>query len=174
MMQPQTHRPGQSDSVTIWRNGEPTQIDLTWGLRPFEPHGKPISLLRWEGREIVSPGLLVVDSFGLRIEGNEKYRVRLPGHSQFCVACVWQPASREWPASYAALTTDAYPDIAPYKDRHMAVVHEDDWFAWLRQERPAAELLRPFPLGTFVVSGRSLRPHRQPGRDLAEKDLFDG
>ena len=168
----ETHRPGQSGVVTIWWDGEPIQLELSWGLRPLEPHGRPISLLRWEGREIVRPGLLVVDGFGLRIDGKDKYRVRMPAHTQFCVACVWQPASRDWPAAYAALTTEAYSDMAPYKDRHMAVVREDDWFAWLRQERPAQELLRPFPPGSFRVVGPTPRLAHAARPAATEGDLF--
>ena len=135
-MQPVTHRPGQPGIVTVWQDGQPTQLELPWGLRPVEPHGRPVSLLRWEGRAITRPGLLVVDSFALRIDGKDKYRVRIPGHDQFCIACVWQPAGRDWPAAYAALTTEAYPDIAPYKDRHMAVVREDDWILVHDAARP--------------------------------------
>jgi putative SOS response-associated peptidase YedK len=171
-MQPVTHRPGQPGVVTVWQEGQPTQLELPWGLRPVEPYGKPVSLLRWEGRAITRPGLLVVDSFALRIDGKDKYRVRIPGHNQFCIACVWQPAGRDWPAAYAALTTEAYPDIAPYKDRHMAVVREDDWIAWLRQERSIDELLRPFPAGSFKVTGPRLRiPQVQP-HPPADRDLF--
>lgn len=169
----ETHRPGQLGVVTIWRDDEPVQLELPWGLRPFEAGGKPVSLLRWEGREITRPGLLVVDGFGLRIDGKDKYRVRMPAHAQFCVACVWQPASGDWPAAYAALTTEAYPDIAPYKDRHMAVVREDDWFDWLRLDRPAEELLRPFPPGSFVVAGPKPAIVRPPARETASADLFD-
>ena len=167
-----THRPGQVGIVTIWQDGAPAQRELPWGLRPVEPHGKPLSLLRWEDRAIARPGLLVVDSFGLRVDGKDKYRVRMPAHAQFCVACVWQPASGGWPAAYAALTTEAYPDIVPYKDRHMAVVREDDWFAWLRQERPAAELLRPFPPGSFRVIGPKPRIGHAGAREVAAGDLF--
>jgi len=34
----------------------------------------------------------------------------------------------------------------------MAVVRPDDWQDWLTQQRPVAELLRPFPKGSFEIS----------------------
>lgn len=172
-MAPETHRPGQMGIVTIWQEGQHRQLELPWGLRPVEPHGRPVSLLRWEGREIVNPCLIVAHDFALRLDGRDKYRVELPGEGPFCVAGVWREASRDWPAAYAALTTEAYPDIAPYKDRHMAVVREDDWFAWLRQERPAAEILRPFPPGSFKVTGPKKRIPRPPAPKPAARDLFE-
>src|SRR3546814_4379982 len=59
----------------------------------------------------------------------------------FCIAAVWRPGGREWPDSFAALTVPAYPDLAPHKDRHVAVVHPDDWFDWLmRSEEHTSEL----------------------------------
>src|SRR3546814_11474015 len=63
----------------------------------------------------------------------------------FCIAAVWRPGGREWPDSFAALTVPAYPDLAPHKDRHVAVVHPDDWFDWLMRTRNPMEILRTFP-----------------------------
>ena len=83
----------------------------------------------------------------------------------FCIAGVWRPAIDGWPESFAALTTEAYPDLAPYKDRHVAVIHEDEWYDWLQMSRPAEQMLRPFPPGSFRVSG--------VGRRAATADLFD-
>jgi putative SOS response-associated peptidase YedK len=169
-MRATVHRPGQLDTVTIWENGEFRQVELPWGLRPIEPNGKPVSLLRWEGREIENPCLIMLHDFGLRMDGRDKYRVRLSSGGPFCVAGVWRPAGKDWPAAYAVLTTEAYPDVEPYKDRHMAVVRQEDWLAWLRSERPAADLLRPFPEGSFQVTGPTAR-QRTP--EPAERDLFD-
>src|SRR5690606_22901047 len=137
----ETHRPGRMGRVTVWQNDQPRQIEMTWGLEPIEPGGKPISLLRWEGREISNPCLIIANDFGLKIEGVVKYRAKLVTEAPcFCIAGIWRPAKGSWPASYAALTTDAYPDLAPYKDRHVAVVREEDWIAWLTQARPVADM----------------------------------
>lgn len=44
MTRAETHRPGRRGRIVIWRNEQPTQIEMTWGLEPLEPHGEPISL----------------------------------------------------------------------------------------------------------------------------------
>src|SRR3546814_13907424 len=69
----------------------------------------------------------------------------------FCIAAVWRPGGREWPDSFAALTVPAYPDLAPHKDRHVAVVHPDDWFDWLMRTRDPLDILRPFPNNSFHI-----------------------
>src|SRR5690606_24144832 len=47
--------------VMVWQNEQPTQVEMTWGLESVEPGGKPISLLRWEGREISNPCLIIAN-----------------------------------------------------------------------------------------------------------------
>lgn len=159
--------------VMVWQNEQPTQIEMAWGLEPIEPGGKPISLLRWEGREISNPCLIIANDFGLTIDGVVKYRARLLTEAPFfCLAGIWRPAKGSWLASYAALTTDAYPDLAPYKDRHVAVVREEDWIAWLTQARPVADMLRPCPGGSFEVVGSRKRVPL-PTAPPVTRDLFE-
>ncbi|WP_324750074.1 SOS response-associated peptidase [Sphingomonas sp. LY54] len=158
--------PGKTGQIMIWADGAPKQIGCTWGLKPVEASGKPVSLLRWEGREISNPCLIIANDFGLRVDGRFKYRASLITDAPFfCLAGTWRPATSDWPAAYAALTTEAYPDIAPYKDRHVAVVREEDWLNWLQLSKPVSEILRPFPPGSFSVSGT--------GKVAAVGDLFD-
>ncbi len=174
MTRAETHRPGRAGRVMIWQDEKPVQVQMTWGLEPFEPHGKPLSLLRWEGREISNPCLIIANDFGLTIDGAVKYRARLVTDAPFfCIAGVWRPAKQGWPASYAALTTDAYPDLSPYKDRHGAVVREDDWIDWLTQARPVADILRSYPEGSFEVVGPRKRAPRPPAPPPVTRDLFD-
>jgi len=157
----------------VWQNEQPTQVEMTWGLEPIEPGGKPISLLRWEGREISNPCLIIVNDFGLKIDGVVKYRAKLVTEAPFfCIAGIWRPAKGSWPASYAALTAEAYPDLAPYKDRHVAVVREEDWIAWLTQARPVADMLRPYPAGSFEVVGPRKRVPL-PTAPPVTRDLFE-
>jgi putative SOS response-associated peptidase YedK len=47
----------------------------------------------------------------------------------------------------------------------MAVVHEEDWVDWMDGGRSAESILRPFPLGSFKVSGTRVR---------VTEDLFGG
>lgn len=158
--------PGKIGKVMIWENGAPKQKEWRWGFKPFEPGGRPVSLLRWERRPITNPCLIVVNDFGLKVDGRMKYRASLKTRQPFfCVAGMWRPAQDGWPESYAALTTAAYPDIAPYKDRHVAVIRDEDWIDWLQLSKPVANMLRPFPTGSFNIAS-----HRR--RD-AERDLFD-
>lgn len=158
--------PGKLGRIMVWRDGAPRQIECRWGFRPVEPGGRPVSLLRWEGRAIDSPCLIIANDFGLKVDGVYKYRASpITKAPFFCLAGVYRPATGDWPESYAALTTTAYPDLAAYKDRHVAVVREEDWFDWLRLSRPVAELLRPFPPGSFKVTGK--------GKRQASGDLFD-
>lgn len=69
----------------------------------------------------------------------------------FCIAGVWRRQSRNIPDCFAALTVEAYPDLASYKDRHVAIVDPDDWFDWLMGARAPLDILRPFPEGSFSI-----------------------
>jgi putative SOS response-associated peptidase YedK len=138
----------------LLQDGAPKQVECIWGLAPVVPGGRPVSLLRWEKHKIDNPCLIIANDFGLKVGGKMTYRASLITKAPFfCLAGVYRDATPEWPASYAALTTQAYPDIAPYKERHVAVVREEDWVDWLCLSRPVTELLRSFPLGSFKVTG---------------------
>src|SRR3546814_10905020 len=94
------------------------------------------------------------DLFGLVNGPREKYRASLITTEKFfCIAGVFHPGHRDWPPCFAALTVAAYPDLEPYKDRHVAIVHPDDWWDWLDKERDPLDILKPFPDGSFRVIG---------------------
>ena len=149
--------PGKIGRIVIWEGGAATQREYRWGLKPSEPGGRPYSLIRAEGRRIDNPCLIIANDFMVQTEaGGRKRRHRVSlvtDRPFFCIAGVWRPSSSGWPDAYAALTVEASPDIAPLKDRHMAVVRPEDWEAWLRGTRPPEEILRPFPPGSFKVEG---------------------
>jgi len=166
--------PSRKGRIIVWQDEEPVQVEMTWGLAPFEPHGRPISLLRWEGREIINPCLIIANDFGLKVDGTMKYRASLNTTAPFfCIAGIWRAGSGAWPDAYAALTTEAYPDLAPYKDRHVAIVRQKDWRDWLQQSRAVAEILRPFPEGSFNVEGPQASVRRETAPKPALADLFD-
>jgi len=103
----------------------------------------------------------------LFLPNNKRRKVELITQAPFfCFAGTWSPERNGWPASFAGLTVEAYPDIAPHQDRHMAIVHEADWMDWLRATRPVDEMLRLFPAGSFRVSGPPLE------QEPAIGDLF--
>jgi hypothetical protein len=80
------------------------------------------------------------------------YRFTLADGDWFYFVGIWRPATREWPESYAILTTAANEDVSPYHDRQMAVLRRDQRMAWLDVIRPEIELLRPLPAASFKVS----------------------
>lgn len=149
--------PGKTATIMIWEGDAAVQKTWRWGFHPIAGETKPISLLRSEKQMVVRrPCLIIANEFFVTPDGSKKrHRVTyLTDEPFFCFAGVWAPAQQHWPEAFAALTVDSSPDIAPLKDRHMAVVRQDDWEAWLRQTKPVEEVLRPFPPGSFRVEGQ--------------------
>ena len=169
----ETHRPGRRGRVMISQNEQPTQIEdvgaragrTTWQAdQPTAVEGPP-------DQQSVPDHC---HDFSLKIDGVVKYRAKLATEARFfCIAGIWRPATGSWPASYAALTTEAYPDLAPYKDRHVAVVREEDWIAWLTQARPRVDMLRPYPAGSFEIVGPRKGMPRPPPAPPVTRDLFE-
>lgn len=167
MIMADEHAPGQTGRVVVWEDGDARQVDMQWGLQPFEPGGRSYTLLRSEVRPIVNPCLIVAHELVGKSDAGKQYRASLiTDQAFFCLAGMWRPATGDWPAAYVALTVEAYPDLAPYKDRHIAAIRDNEWYDWLQQKRPADELLRPFPAGSFRVTGPATRGRR------ATADLF--
>lgn len=135
------------------------------------------SLLRAEGRTLERRCLIIANDFYLRpgLDPNRTHRrvEIITSDRFFCFAGTWRPETATWPAAFAGITVEAYPDIEPYQDRHMAVVRKSDWRAWLSGEASEGEILRPFPFGSFSVSGAPERA-RMPGQPErpAAGDLF--
>jgi len=152
-----SHGPGKIARVMIWEDGQPVQIQMRWGLQPVEAGGRSVSLLRSEGRLIENRCLIIATDFYLRpgtAPGNKRRRIELITNTIFfCFAGTWRHDTPEWPASFAALTVNAYPDIAPFQDRHVAVVREEDWIRWLDGSLSVERATQPFPAGSFRISG---------------------
>lgn len=152
--------PGKNATVMIWKDGQPEQLEMRWGLRPVEDFGKPISLLRAEGRTVTNRCLIIANDFLLRpgtAPNGKRRKVELiTSQLFFCFAGTWRPATSDWPASFAGITVEAYPDIAPFQDRHMAIVHDNDWIPWLDGSGSQDHMLRPLPAGSLRVSGPPL------------------
>lgn len=167
---------GKIARVVVWRDGKHVQTEMRWGLAPFSPDGSTISLLRAEARTFARRCLIVANDFYLR-PGSGPNRTRrrvemITPDPFFCFAGTWAPEIGAWPAAFAGITVDAYADIAPFQDRHMAVVRKADWRGWLNGEALEAEILRPFPVGSFRVSGPPRRAAPAPERHAADSDLF--
>lgn len=165
---------GKIARVVVWRDDRHVQTEMRWGLAPFSADGGTVSLLRAEGRTFARRCLIVANDFYLR-PGSGPNRTRrrvemITPDPFFCFAGTWAPAAAAWPAAFAGITVEAYSDIAPFQDRHMAIVRKADWRGWLSGEASETEILRPFPVGSFSVSGPPRRP--APGRPAAARDLF--
>lgn len=143
---------GQRHRVMIWEGEREVERELYWGLPSRDPAIFQIPLLQSETAVIDRPCLLLASEFGLVKRGKTIYAASLIADDPFfCIAAVWRPGGRDWPDSFAALTVPAYPDLAPHKDRHVGVVHPDDWFDWLMRARDPLDILRPFPNNSFHI-----------------------
>ena len=63
--------------------------------------------------------------------GSKSFSFSLANGDWFYFAGIWRPATDLWPEAYAILTIDANPDIAPYRDRQMAVLTREQRVDWL-------------------------------------------
>lgn len=172
-----TASPGMMADVMIWRDGKHFQTKMCWGLQPRNPDDRTISLLRAEGRTFDRRCLIIANNFFLRpgtLPNRGRRRVEMIGDQRFfCFAGTWRPESSGWPAAFAGITVEAYPDIEPFQDRHLAVVRRSDWHGWLSGEAAESEILQPFPIGSFSVSGPPRRVASPPTKSAASGDLFD-
>jgi putative SOS response-associated peptidase YedK len=134
-------------------------VELTpmrWGFPPARAAGAPLFNFRSDGRRFApSKRCLVPASAFFEFTGSRspksKWMFRLADHALFAVAGLWREAE-DGPGAFTMLTTKPGADVAPYHDRQIAVLAPRDWAAWLYLDRPEAELLRPLPAGSLIVS----------------------
>jgi putative SOS response-associated peptidase YedK len=147
-----TDAPLDQRRAIIRRDGDGVEmIELSWGLRPWEPGGRPVTVIRAEGRVFPSRRCLVPASEFRHRSRGRRYTFSLANGYWFYFAGIWRPESRDWPEAYAILTIEANADIALYHDRQMAVLKRDQRLDWLDANQPEHELLQPLPAGTFRV-----------------------
>lgn len=127
-------------------------VELSWGLRPKEPGGRPFRFVRSEGREFPTHRCLVPASeFSVR-RGSRSWRCTLADGEHFYLAGIWRPATHDWPESYAILTVNANAEIGRYQDRQGAVILRGAHMAWLNFTKSEADQLVTLPAGTFSIS----------------------
>jgi putative SOS response-associated peptidase YedK len=141
--------------------GDVERVELPWGLQPRERGCRPFTVVRAEGRSFPGHRCLGASEFRFRSRGRE-YRFALADGDWFYFAGIWRPASREWPESSAILTIEANADVAPYRDRQMAVLRRVDRMRWLDHGYEEKDLLRQLRAGTFRVR----HCERQPQGEL--------
>jgi putative SOS response-associated peptidase YedK len=161
--------PPPDSAVFVLRGGGLEPRTLAFGWEPVGAEDRPQLNLRSEGRTfpVERRCLVPADHFYIPARyrpAERRGRFTTPGRL-FCFAAVWRPASPRWPASYVTLTVDSGPDAAPFGERQMVPLFEEDWGHWLTGTKPEAALLLPPPAGTFKVE-----PVGRPAPAMA--DLF--
>jgi putative SOS response-associated peptidase YedK len=77
------------------------------------------------------------------------------------IAGLWREGDNEQPLAFTMLTTEPEPDVAPYHNRQVAVLHPEAWADLIYLSKSVAELLQPLPAGCLkaetVPRGRRLR-----------------
>jgi putative SOS response-associated peptidase YedK len=125
-------------------------VNMIWGFEPLERGGRPRTVFRAEGRSFSHNQCLIPASeFYLLLRGS-RFRFKLADKDWFYYAGLWRPAVESWPQSYAIPNVPANPDIAPYRDRQLAIIRRSERLAWLDSEHPD-DVLRALRSGSFIV-----------------------
>src|SRR6266478_10006150 len=123
---------------------------MRFGFPPSNPRGGPIFNFRSEGRRFdKSNRCLVPASAFFEFTGKKypkaKHRFTLTKAPFMAIAGIWREGQAGKPPAFCMLTTAPGPDVAPYHDRQVAVLHPKDWASWIDLTKPEAELLKPLP-----------------------------
>lgn len=140
---------------------DPQEIEMleaVWGSDPRFSDGTIYRFVRSEGKTFPSHRCLIAASEFQMTIGDRRYRVTLDGGNFFYLAAIWEPAMGEWPLSYRIVTVAANPDVAPYQERHGAIIQRRDVKYWLDRTVSEADLLVAPPARTFVVEEISAKP----------------
>jgi putative SOS response-associated peptidase YedK len=134
---------------------------MRFGFPPASPRGGPVFNFRSEGRRFdKSNRCLVPASAFFEFTGKKypkaKHRFTLTGAPFMAIAGLWREGKGNQPPSFTMLTTAPGPDVVPYHDRQLAVLHPKEWAAWLDLTVPEADLLKPLPAGALAVE--TVRP----------------
>jgi putative SOS response-associated peptidase YedK len=158
-----TVHPGDAPPIIIVDEaGSGTKVvAMHWGFRPA-PGGKPWHNVRAEGKRFPERRCLVpAHEYLIKTKSGPnrgKWLVTWPGDPDMCFAGVWRPALPDWPASFAIITCEAGPDLAPYEDRQSVFLRPAVWGDWLSGRAREEEVLRPLPAGSLVVNPAGPRP----------------
>ncbi len=72
------------------------------------------------------------------------------GEPWFCIAGTWR-TDKDAREAFTMPTMPPGPDIAPYHDRHIAILDRADWAAWLDLSISSKAMLKPLPAGSLAV-----------------------
>jgi putative SOS response-associated peptidase YedK len=136
-------------------------VPMNFSLPPSGLRGSPIFNLRSEGRRFGdSKRCLVPATAFFEFTGKKypkaKHRFSLKHAPFMAIAGIWREGTGNSPPSFALLTTEPGPDVAPYHNRQVVVLQPEHWKSWIHLTRPEGELLRPLPAGSLAVE--TVRP----------------
>jgi len=127
------------------------------------PTGKPVFNYRSDDREFTTGRCLIVaNGFyeytdapateGTPKKGRNKDRWLFTKTDEdwFCIAGIWRRNEKVGEA-FTMLTTEPGPDIAPYHNRQVVVLHRNLWRRWLNPEATVRALIAPLPAGSLSV-----------------------
>lgn len=138
-------------------------VEASWGSDPRFSAGDSFRFARSEGQSFPSRRCLIPASeFRMKV-GAKRYRVTLDSGNFFYLAAVWEPAMGDWPLSYRIITVAANREVAPFQDRHGAIIHRRQVMQWLDSTVPEADLLETPPARTFIVE--------DAGSDIRQRSL---
>lgn len=148
------------DSGPVMRTDSEGSVELTPMKFGFPPpsgrRGVPVFNFRSEGRKFGdSRRCLIPASAFFEFTGKKypkaKHRFTLSETAFFAIAGLWREGEGNQPPSFAMLTTEPGPDVAPIHDRQVVVLKPENWRPWLELSKPEQELLRPLPQGSLDV-----------------------
>jgi putative SOS response-associated peptidase YedK len=148
-----------TDAAPIVRAVEPEAGNLVqrrWSW-PGQ-NGKPVYNFRSEGREFASGRCLIpadgfyefTDPVDKKKKRKDKWLFTKSSEPWFCIAGIWR-ADKGVGEAFTMLTMPPGPDIAPYRDRQIAILNPADWAVWFDPSVSAKSILKPLPLGTLAV-----------------------
>lgn len=141
----------------IRRNPEDVEelemIEARWGSNPRFSDGVSYRFVRSEGQTLPSHRCLMPASeFHMKV-GKKRYRVMLDSGQHFYLAGVWEPplgTDSDLPF-FRIVTVAANVEVAPFQDRHGAILFPRQVMHWLDRTVSNEELLITPPRNTFIV-----------------------
>jgi putative SOS response-associated peptidase YedK len=131
-------------------------VPMSLAFPPSGPKGGPVFNFRSDGRNFSnSKRCLIPASAFFEFTGKKspkaKHRFTLNGASFMAIAGLWRDGEGNKPPTFAMLTTEPGPDVAPIHNRQIVMLRPEDWAAWIRLSKPEAELLKALPAGSLAV-----------------------
>jgi len=140
-------RPTDSAPVLVGSEGGAELKELRWGFA--QPGRPPVINFRSEGRRFTSGRCLIpADGFyeftGAKSPKSKWLFSRADERELFCIAGLVRDER------FTMLTCPPGPDIAPYHDRQIVILHRRYWSDWLSPTQ-AQPPLEPLPAGSLKV-----------------------